>query len=103
MRIPSSFWEAEERDGFLVTAERKAVWAVELRLLAQLDAVCRRYGLAYFAGGGTMLGAVRHGGFIPWDDDIDLFMLRRDYDRLLALGGAAFSPPYFLQTAYNDI
>ena len=103
MKIPSSFWEAEERDGFFVTAERKAVWAVQLRLLARLDAVCRRYGLTYFAGGGTLLGAVRHGGFIPWDDDIDLFMPRRDYDRLLTAGAAEFSPPFFLQTAYNDV
>ena len=45
MKIPSSFWEAEERDGFFVTTERKAVWAVQLRLLVRLDAVCRRHGL----------------------------------------------------------
>lgn len=103
MTIPASFWEAEERGGVFVPRERKAVWAIQLRLLAQLDAVCRRYGLTYFAGGGTLLGAVRHGGFIPWDDDIDLFMPRRDYDRLLAVGDSAFLPPYFLQTAYNDV
>lgn len=80
----------------------KAIWAAQLRLLARFDGVCRRYGLTYFAGGGTLLGAVRHGGYIPWDDDIDLFMLREDYDRLLMLEGA-FSAPFFLQTAYNDV
>ena len=85
----------------MTESKRKAVWAVQLRLLAAFDGVCRRHGLTYFAGGGTLLGAVRHGGYIPWDDDIDLFMLRRDYDRLLAVG-AAFRPPFFLQTAYND-
>lgn len=79
----------------------KEVWAVQLRLLGQFDAVCRRHGLAYFAGGGTLLGTVRHGGYIPWDDDIDLFMLRDDYNRLLTLT-AEFSAPFFLQTAYND-
>ena len=78
------------------------MWAVQLRLLARFDGVCRRHGLTYFAGGGTLLGAVRHGGYIPWDDDIDLFMLREDYDRLVAVG-AAFSAPFFLQTAYNDV
>ncbi len=78
------------------------VWAAQLRLLTAFDNVCRRHGLTYFAGGGTMLGAVRHGGYIPWDDDIDLFMLRKDYDRLLTLT-ADFAAPFFLQTAYNDV
>jgi lipopolysaccharide cholinephosphotransferase len=71
-------------------------------LLAAFDGVCRRRGLGYFAGGGTLLGAVRHGGYIPWDDDIDLFMLREDYDRLLTWG-EDFAAPFFLQTAYNDV
>ncbi len=85
----------------MTESERQAVWAVQLKLLEAFDGVCRRHGLRYFAGGGTLLGAVRHKGYIPWDDDIDLFMLRRDYDHLLAVG-AAFRPPFFLQTAYND-
>lgn len=103
MTIPASFWEAEERCGYVVSADVKAVWAVQLRLLARLDEVCRRRGWTYFAGGGTLLGAVRHGGYVPWDDDIDLFMLREDYDRLLAVGDELFTPPFFLQTAYNDV
>lgn len=102
MNIPTSFYAAEERCGYLVSTQMKRVWAVQLALLEQFDAVCRRHHLRYFAGGGTMLGAVRHGGYIPWDDDIDLFMLRADYDRLLALDGA-FAAPFFLQTAYNDV
>ena len=101
--MPPDFLQAQERCGYLVSARMKAVWAAQLMLLQCFDEVCRRYGLTYFAGGGTLLGAVRHGGFIPWDDDIDLFMLRRDYDRLLAVGDTAFSPPCFWQTAYNDV
>ena len=101
MKIPPPFYEPELRDGYLVSVEMKRVWAMQLTLLVVFDGVCRRHGLAYFAGGGTLLGAVRHGGYIPWDDDIDLFMLREDYDRLLEVGGD-FAAPFFLQTAYND-
>lgn len=101
MKIPASFYRPETRDGYLVTAEMKRVWAAQMTLLAVFDGVCRHRGLTYFAGGGTLLGVVRHGGYIPWDDDIDLFMLREDYDRLLT-SGADFAAPFFLQTAYND-
>ena len=80
----------------------KRVWQVELDLLEQLLDVCRQHDLRIWVDGGTMLGAVRHKGFIPWDDDIDVCMPRPDYDRLIALGGSAFSEPYFLQSAYSE-
>ena len=101
MERPAEFLQQEERCNYTVSADMKKVWAVELDLLEQLKAVCERHGLTYYAGGGTMLGAVRHKGFIPWDDDIDVFMFREDYEKLLALGDE-FPAPYFLQTAYND-
>lgn len=54
-----------------------------LRLLRQFQQVCERHSLQWYATAGTMLGAVRHGGFIPWDDDMDIAMPRTDYDRLI--------------------
>ena len=99
--IPEDFYKEEVRCGYTVSSQMKKVWAVELDLLYQLQQVCSKYGIRYFASGGTILGAVRHQGFIPWDDDIDLMMLREDYDRLLAHGDA-FEAPYLLQSLESD-
>lgn len=61
------------------------VQAITLDLMDQFDAFCKKHGLRYYLCGGTLLGAVRHKGFIPWDDDIDLFMSRTEYDRLVKI------------------
>ncbi len=79
----------------------EAVHGVQKELLKKLDQVCRKQGLRYAAIHGTLLGAVRHQGFIPWDDDVDIAMPRRDYDRLLELAPQVFPEPYFLQTPAN--
>lgn len=100
--LPDHFLEEEERDGYLVTSDMKKVWAVELDLLAQFRKVCDKYGLHWYADGGTMLGAARHKGFIPWDNDIDISMPRKDYDILCSVAPSEFSSPYFFQTAKTD-
>ena len=53
---------------------------IELEILYYIDALCKREGISYFITAGTLFGAVRHKGFIPWDDDIDLVMCREDYN-----------------------
>lgn len=93
-------------DGRGVTDRKitEAVHHVQIGLLKKFDEICRQNGLRYMAIHGTLLGAARHGGFIPWDDDVDVAMLRDDYDRLLALDKekSLFGPEFFLQTQEND-
>ena len=55
-----------------------------LGILEEIDKLCRAHNISYWIEGGTLLGALRHGGFIPWDDDVDISMLRSDYDRVSA-------------------
>lgn len=102
MQLDPDFLLEEERCGFTVSAEMKKVWAVQLDLLERFQEVCHRHGLKFFASGGTLLGAIRHKGYIPWDDDIDIMMMRDDYEKLLAIAPQEFTAPYFFQTAWND-
>lgn len=92
----------ELREGFLVTFDRKKVWQVELALVMVLDGICKEHGLRYFMGGETLLGAVRHQGFIPWVDRVVLMMPRPDYARLKAVMEGALPAEYFWQDVYTD-
>lgn len=95
--LPEGFLKEETRRGYTISESMKKAWAVQMDLLQELLSVCNRHGLRVFADSGTLIGAVREKGFIPWDDDIDVAMLREDYDRLMTLS-EEFRKPYFLQT-----
>lgn len=95
------FLQPETLCDFPVDGRRKRLWLVGLDLLSELDSVCRRHNLRYFLFFGSLLGVIRHHGFIPWDDDIDIAMPREDYERLKDYVGE-FQEPYFLQTPQTD-
>ncbi len=95
------FFREEVRCEFTVTREHKELWAVLLDIFEQFNAVCERHNLRYFLIGGSLLGAVRHKGFIPWDDDFDVAMPREDYEKFILLA-SDIEQPYFLQTPYSD-
>lgn len=100
--LPDGFLCSETRCGYEIPAKMKRIWAVELDLLSQFQRVCSKYDIKYVALWGTALGAVRHSGFIPWDDDIDVGMARDDYNRLCRVASKEFEYPYFFQTPQTD-
>lgn len=83
LEFQEGFFEQEIRDGFYLDATMKTVWAAELEVLQKVAEVCDKYNLTWYAACGTLLGAIRHEGFVPWDDDMDIWMLRKDYNKLM--------------------
>ena len=77
--------------------EIKAIQRIELDSLEVFSGVCRKLGIDFFLYGGSLLGAVKYQGFVPWDDDLDVCLMRRDYDKLLRQGPALLPPEYELQ------
>ena len=99
--MPELFFREETRCDFLITEERKNILAISLDLFFEFEKVCKKHNLKYYLFYGSLLGAVRHHGFIPWDDDFDVAMPRKDYEELLRLYDE-FSFPYFLQSPLSD-
>lgn len=100
--IKPEFLYDEIIDGCEVKSDLKKVWAVLIDLLYEFDKVCKKHNLKYWLAAGSLIGAVRHKGFIPWDDDLDVFMMRDDCDKLIQIAENEFNHPYFFQTPYSD-
>ncbi len=102
LKFPSSFFDEEFRDGFFISGMMKRAWAAQLELLCDIDRVCRKYNIKWFADCGTLLGAVRHGGYIPWDDDMDICMLRDDYIRFNEVASFELPKEYKILNLKNE-
>ena len=99
----SHFLEPETRCEYYIDAKMKAIWKVLLDILEEIMRVCDKYNLRWTLEGGSLLGAIRHNGFIPWDDDIDVVMPREDYDKFVNVLPKELPPYLFMQTTATDI
>ena len=91
----------EMRSGFLVTTHRKKLWNVQIGLINEFARICQKHNLRWFAIGGTLLGAARHKGFIPWDDDVDVAMLRPEYEKFRQLVASEVKSPFSPEFWYD--
>lgn len=82
--------------------ELKKVQKLQLMILKEIKRICEKYSIQYFLDAGTLLGAIRHEGFIPWDDDLDIGMERGEYEKFLLIADKELGESYFLQTQKSD-
>lgn len=80
----------------------KNLQKAELEILLEVDRICRKHDIKYFLVSGTLLGAIRHKGFIPWDDDIDICMTLKDYKRFCKISPKELNDKFFLQNFETD-
>ena len=102
MNVPESFFKGEIRNSFYVEKLMKKVWAAQLEVLNDVDVLCKKHNIQYFADYGTLLGAVRHKGFIPWDDDMDISMKREDYTKFCEIAQKELAGTYEIVNIHTD-
>lgn len=102
MIFDPTYFDGEVREGFYVTPMMKRAWAASLEVLKAVEKICKKHGLIYFASHGTMLGAVRHKGYVPWDDDLDIAMSRRDINKFIKYAKEELPENYKVYTAEED-
>ncbi len=102
MYISDDFYKSEVMDGFYVPSIMKRSWAAMLEILNDVSKVCARNGIKWWIDYGTLLGMVRHGGFIPWDDDVDIAMLRKDYMKFIEVAEFELPKGYKVIHFYNS-
>lgn len=101
LQFDEAFFEEEVRNEFTVPSMMKRAWAGEMSILAQVAEVCKKYDIPWYATFGTLLGAVRHQGFVPWDDDIDIILKREDFKKLFEVLPKELPKEYGINSVYT--
>lgn len=101
MEFSVTYFDDEVREGFYVSGLMKRIWAAQLEVYLDVVKVCEKHNIRWFADYGSLLGAVRHGGYIPWDDDFDICMLRDDYMRFIKVVGEELPSHYLIKNCHT--
>lgn len=99
--LGEDFFKEEVRCDYKISEAQKMMWAMQIDLYMVFAEICEKYNLKYFMMYGGLLGAIRHNGFIPWDDDIDVVMPRKDYNKFIQIAPKELEEPYALQCPYT--
>jgi lipopolysaccharide cholinephosphotransferase len=99
--IPEAFWKEELRDGFYVSEVMKRAWAVQLAILDAILEVTEKHDIHVWLEYGSLLGAIRHHGYIPWDDDLDISVMRKDYIPLIRYLQEELPSNFFIESLYT--
>ncbi len=102
MNYDPEYIKPEIRDGWNVSEKMKKVWYIYLDLIKVFAEICDKHHLRWYLCGGALIGIVRHHGFIPWDDDVDLMMPREDYNKFLEIAAGELKHPYYLRTTLTE-
>lgn len=100
--LGDAFFQEEEKCDYLIPEYMKKSWAIQLDLYLIIAEICQKYKLKFFLMFGGLIGAIRHNGFIPWDDDLDVAMPREDYEEFIRVAPGELKYPYFLRTPFTD-